>query len=214
MNEFQAWHNDALGAKAVEALSKNNFRATYVKTKQEAVDKVLSLIPEDAAVGFGGSWTTQAELGLHTILEKRGNTIYNHGKPGLTMEESLAIRRKQLTCDVFLTSTNAVTLDGKLVNVDGSGNRVAAMIFGPKKVVIVAGVNKIVSDVAEAENRITLHAAPLNNKRLNKAHPCTATGICMDCQAPDRICNVTTIIRKSMPATEMHIVIVGEELGF
>ena len=214
MSEIQAWHNEALGAKAVEALGKNNFKASYVKTRQEAVDKVLSLIPADASVGFGGSWTTQNELGLHTTLEKRGNTIYNHGVPGLTPEESLAIRRKQLTCDVFLTGTNAITLDGKLVNVDGSGNRVAAMIFGPKKVVIVAGVNKIVRDVDAAEERIALHAAPMNNKRLNKAHPCTAAGICMDCQSPSRICNVTTIIRKSMPATDMHIIIVGEELGF
>ncbi len=214
MNDFKAWHVDTLGAKAAEALSKNNFKASYVKTGKEAVDKVLSLIPADASVGIGGSWTTSAELGLPALLEGRGNTVLNHGKPGLSPEESLATRRQQLTCDVFLTGTNAVTLDGKLVNVDGSGNRVAAMIFGPKKVVVVAGVNKIVRDVDEAERRIELYAAPLNNKRLSRPNPCTTTGVCMDCQTPTRICNVTTILRKALPATELHVIIVGEELGF
>jgi hypothetical protein len=214
MNDFQAWHNEALGAKAVEALNKNNFQASYVKTRQEAIDKVLSLIPADASVGIGGSWTTSADLGLPAVLEGRGNTVLNHGKSGLTPEESLVIRRKQLTCDVFLSGTNAVTLDGKLVNVDGSGNRAAAMIFGPKKVVIVVGINKIVRDVEEAERRIELYAAPLNNKRLGKNNPCTTTGMCMDCQSPGRICNVTTIIRKRLPFTDTHVIIVGEELGF
>lgn len=214
MNDFKAWHNDTLGAKAVEALAKNNFQASYVKTRKEAIDKVLSLVPADAAVGIGGSWTTAADLGLPAILEGRGNTLYNHGKPGLSPEEAVAIRRQQLTCDVFLTGTNAITLDGKLVNVDGTGNRVAAMIFGPKKVIIVAGVNKIVRDVDEAERRIELYAAPINNKRLGKTNPCTTTGMCMDCQSPGRICNVTTIIRKRLPFTETHVIIVGEELGF
>ena len=214
MNDYLAWHAEALGAKAVEALNKNNFKATFVKTRQEAIDKVLALTPADAKVGIGGSWTTSADLGLPGILEGRGNTVWNHGKPGLSAEEVLDIRRKQLTCDVFLTGTNAVTLDGKLVNVDGTGQRVAAMIFGPKKVVIVAGVNKIVRDVEEAERRIELYAAPLNNKRLNRPNPCTTTGICMDCQGPTRICNVTTILRKCSPLTETHVIVVGEELGF
>lgn len=214
MNEFQAWHNDTLGGKVVEALNKNNFKASYVKTRQEAIDKVLALIPADATVGIGGSWTTSTDLGLPGVLEGRGNIVLNHGKPGLSPEETVAIRRQQLASDVFLTGTNAVTLDGKLVNVDGTGNRVAAMMFGPKKVVIVAGVNKIVRDVAEAERRIELHAAPLNNKRLNRPNPCTTTGICMDCQGPTRICNITTILRKCSPLTETHVIIVGEDLGF
>jgi hypothetical protein len=214
MNEFSSWHNDTLGAKAVEALNKNNFKASYVKTRKEAVEKVLELIPAGATVGFGGSWTTQGDLDLPAILEKRGHTLYNHGKPGLTPEQALELRHKQLSCDVFLTGSNAVTLDGKLVNVDGAGNRVAAMMFGPKKVVIVAGVNKIVRDVDEAERRIELYAAPINNKRLGKPNPCTQTGICMDCQAPTRICCITTILRKKPMLTDIQVIIVGEELGF
>lgn len=214
MNEFQSWHNDTLGAKAVEALNKNNFNAVYVKTRQEAIDQVLSLIPQDATIGVGGSWTINVELGISALLEDRGHTVYNHNKPGLSPEESLDLRRKELTSDVFLSGTNALTLDGKLVNVDGAGNRVAAMIFGPKKVIIVTGVNKIVRDVAEAERRIELHAAPINNKRLSRPNPCTQTGVCMDCQGPTRICNVTTILRKRPAAVEFHVVVVGEELGF
>jgi L-lactate utilization protein LutB len=214
MNDFKNWHADTIGAKAVAALNKNNFNACYVKTRKEAIDHVLGLIPGGATVGMGGSWTTQAELSLDKTLEERGNTVYNHGKPGLTPEQVADCRHKQLSCDVFLVGSNAVTLDGKLVNVDGAGNRVAAMIFGPKKVVVVAGINKIVRDVAEAEKRIELYAAPLNNRRLAKPNPCVQTGICMDCQGPTRICNITTIIRKRPVLTEFHVVIVGEELGF
>lgn len=126
----------------------------------------------------------------------------------------MEIRRKQLTCDVFLTGTNAVTIDGRLVNTDGVGNRVAAMIFGPKKVIIAVGINKIVKDIAEAEKRIKLYAAPMNNKRLNLPNPCIRTGECMDCQGPTRICNVTTILNKRPMLTDIHIFVVGEDLGF
>lgn len=213
MHEFKAWSNDTLAAKAAEALTKNNFGATYVKTSQAATEKILSLIPEGATIGAGGSWTV-AELGVLEELEKRGHTVYNHNKPGLPANEVLAFRHAQLSCDVFICGTNALTLDGKLVNVDGVGNRVASMMFGPKLVIIVAGINKIVRNVEEAEKRIELLAAPINNKRLNRPNPCTTAGMCMDCQGPTRICNMTTIIRKRPPLTPMQIIIVGEELGF
>jgi L-lactate utilization protein LutB len=213
MNEFKSWSNDALGAKATEALAKNNFGSSYAKTRQEAAEKVLSLIPAGATIGVGGSWTTM-ELGVLDELQKRGHTIYNHNIAGLPADEVMSLRRAELTCDVFLCSTNALTLDGKLVNVDGVGNRVAAMIFGPKQVIVVAGVNKIVRNVDEAERRIEMLAAPLNNKRLNRPNPCTVAGMCVDCQGATRICNITTIIRKRPPATPMQIIVVGEELGF
>jgi hypothetical protein len=214
MNEYQSWHTDTIGAKAVEALTKNNFKASYVKTRQEAVEQVLALIPKDATVGAGGSWTTLDDLSLGDLLEQRGHTVYNHNKPGLTPEQILDCRHKQQACDVFLSGSNAITLDGQLVNVDGIGNRVAAMIFGPKKVIVIAGINKIVRDVAEAERRIELYAAPINNKRLNRPNPCTQTGVCMNCQGPTRICNITTIIRKKPTITDFHVIIVGESLGF
>jgi L-lactate utilization protein LutB len=213
MKEFKEWHIDTLGAKAVEALTKNKFTATYVKTREEAVRQITELIPTDATVGVGGSWTIQ-EIGLDAALEARGNTMLNHNAPGLSPKESLAIRHKQLACDVFITGTNALTLDGELVNVDGSGNRVASMIFGPQQVIVIAGINKIVRDIVDAQNRIELYAAPINNKRLNKPNPCVKAGECMDCQGPTRICNVTTILHRQPSAIKIHVFVIGEELGF
>lgn len=213
MSDFKAWHNDTKGAKVVEALRKNHFDATYVKTKEEAVAEILELVPSEGAVGFGGSWTLQ-ELGIAGLLEQRGNTVLNHNKPGLSPEEAGAIRKQQLTSDAFLTSSNAVTLKGELVNVDGAGNRVAAMIYGPKKVIVVVGVNKIVRDLDAAVSRIQQIAAPMNNKRLARPNPCVTTGECMDCQGPTRICNVTTILHKRPVLTDLHVIVVGEELGF
>lgn len=105
MNEFRAWHADTLGAKAVDALAGNGFTASYFPTRQEAVEKILSLIPREATVGIGGSWTINGELGLGDLLEDRGNIVYNHNKPGLSQEQSLDLRRKELTSDVFLTGT-------------------------------------------------------------------------------------------------------------
>jgi L-lactate utilization protein LutB len=213
MKDIKTWHNDVTGAKVVEALHKNGFQAMYCKSRAEAAEEILRLIPESGTVGLGGSWTV-GELGVVDTLRERGNTILNHSAPGLTSEERMQVRRAQLTCDVFLTGSNAVTMDGRLVNTDGNGNRVAAMIFGPGKVIVVAGINKVARDVAEAEDRIRRVAAPMNNKRLNTPNPCVKTGVCMDCQGPTRICNVTTILNRRPGSTDMHVMIVGEELGF
>jgi hypothetical protein len=176
------------------------------------LDKLLELIPVDASIGFGGSVTLDA-LGIVAKLEQRGNPVLNHTKPGLSPQEAKAIRRQQLLSDVYLSGTNAVTLDGKLVNVDAVGNRVGAMLFGPDKVYIVVGINKVVKDVAEAEDRVRLWASPPNNKRLGYPNPCAQTGVCTDCQGPTRICNVTTIMHKRPKMTDVHVIVVGEELG-
>lgn len=203
----------ALGLRTVEALQKNRFNATYYKNAQDALDALLSIIPTDATVGIGGSWTLM-QLGLPEKLEARGNKVYCHHKPGLSPEEILDIRRKQLTCDVFLTSTNALTEDGRLVNTDATGNRVAAMIFGPKKVIVLAGINKIVPTIEAAQERIRSTAAPMNNKRLNRPNPCVQTGYCVDCQGPTRLCNVTTVLHKKPPASDINVWVIGEELGY
>ena len=213
MKKFIQWHNDVFGEKVVKALAKNNFQAYYVANRAEAVSKVLSLIPAGATIGVGGSWTLK-ELAIPDQLEKQGHEVFDHNRPGLTMEQSVALRHKELSCDVFISSTNAITLDGQLVNTDGSGNRVAAMSFAPKKVIVVVGVNKIVSDLDAAMERIELYAAPINNKRLNRPNPCTVTGICMDCQGPARICNITTILHKKPGAILFTVILVGETLGF
>ena len=121
------------------------------------------------------------------------------------------MRRQHFLADVYLSGTNAVTLDGKLVNVDATGNRVGAMLFGPDKVFIVVGINKVVKDVAEAENRVKVWASPPNNKRLGYPNPCAQTGICVDCQGPSRICNITTIVHKKPLMTDVRKMICSNE---
>ncbi len=213
MKQFIQWHHDVFGEKVVKALEKNNFNAYYVAGRNEAIEKALSLIPAGTSIGVAGSWTLK-ELGLPEKLAGLGHEVYDHNKPGLTPEESMALRRKEQSCDVFLSGTNAITLDGQIVNTDGSGNRVAALSFGPKKAIVIVGVNKIVSDLDAAMERIEMFAAPVNNKRLDRPNPCTLTGVCMDCQGPARICNITSILHKKPPAIDFHVIIVGEDLGF
>ncbi len=213
MDSNLQWHGEVFGKRAVEALKKNNFNADFFSTREDLIKKLLELIPEKDVIGVGGSTTVQ-NLGILEILAKRGNLILDHNKAGLSPEEVLNLRRKQLTCDTFMTGSNAITLDGKLVNTDGVGNRVASMIFGPKQVIILAGTNKIVKDEEEARKRIRTIAAPINNKRLNRPNPCTVTGECMDCQGPTRICNITTILKKRPSLTPFSVFIINEELGF
>lgn len=208
-----AWHNDTLGKKVVEALKKNSFDAVYFSNRQEAVDYVLKYVSPGAEVGLGGSMTIQ-ELGLEEKMLAKGAHILNHNKSELSAEQKLEIRRRQLLSDVFLCSTNALTLDGVLVNIDGAGNRVAAMTFGPRKVIVVTGINKISEDVHAAFKRIKNNAAPKNNKRLNYPNPCVYTGTCMDCQGESRICRVYSILRRKPSASDITVVVIGENLGY
>ena len=211
MNAEGRYEAEAL--KAVEALKENRFLARYFPTADEAARELLAAIPREATVGIAGSWTLM-QLDIAAKLEERGNTVFCHHKPGLTPEEVMATRRAQLTCDVFLTGTNAITADGRLVNMDATGNRVAAMMFGPKKAFVLTGANKIVPGIHEAMERIRTTAAPQNNRRLNRPNPCVQSGQCMDCQGPTRLCNITTVLHKKPPASTIHVWIIGEELGY
>lgn len=211
--EIVSWYIEKISRHVVEALRGNGFNAYFVKNKEEAVKKVLELVPQDAKVGIGGSMTIR-ELKLGEILAERGCKVFRHDIPGLSQEEKNRIRREELTSDVFLASANAVTLDGKIVSMDGTGNRVASMAFGPKKVILVVGINKIVKDVESAIWRIKNVAAPMNAKRLKRDVPCVEGGLCTDCDGPGRICNVLLILEKKPTLTDYHIILVGEELGF
>ena len=213
MNDLIEWRNDVIGRRAVDTLNGHNFHACYFGNRQEALGYVLQLIPKGATIGMGGS-RTGMQLGLWEVLAERGHEMFNHNQEGLSKEEKIAQRYKQLTCDVFLTGANAITLTGEIVNRDAFGNRVAAMMFGPKKVIIIAGTNKIVRDVAEADKRIKMYSAPMNVKRYEMPNPCLKTGECMDCNSPTRACNITTILSRRPPLTDIHIVILGENLGF
>jgi len=216
LHNVKKWHLEKKVERTLAALRKNGFDAMHIPSRKEAVTRVLELVPPDALVGVGGSVTVR-ELGLLESLRRRGNKIADHWEArqkGLPPEVVMKTRRLLLTSDVLLTSTNAVTEEGYLVNTDHAGQRVAAMIFGPKKVIIVAGMNKIVRDVDEALERIKNVAAPMNAKRLDVKVPCTVTGICSNCDSPNRICNVTTIIERKPIHTDVTFILLGEALGY
>jgi L-lactate utilization protein LutB len=207
------WRSEALANRAIAALKKNSFDAVYFPDTEGASAFIMNFVQAGTAVGFGGSMTIK-DMGIQDKVKAKGGVVLDHGAPGLSPEETLAIRRRQLTCDLFLSGTNALTLDGCLLNIDGCGNRVASMIFGPKKVIVVAGINKICKDLEDAHEHVKLFANPLNNKRLNRPNPCTKTGVCMDCQGESRICNIYSILKRRPSATDMTIVIVGKSLGY
>ncbi|MGD0153743.1 MAG: lactate utilization protein [Thermacetogeniaceae bacterium] len=207
------WHDATIGGRVVEALKKNGFEAVYFPHRQEAVKFVLDFVAPGMSVGLGGSATIK-QLGIPEQAREKGADILDHGQPDLSPEEKQDVRRRELVCDLFLSSANAITLDGCLVNVDGNGNRVAALSFGPKKVIVVAGVNKICHDIDAAFERISTYAAPMNNKRLGLANPCTTTGVCMNCDSKSRICRIYSVIKKRPMSTDFTVVLVGESLGY
>jgi len=212
MHEGKRWNKDQRIQRTLAALKKNGFQTFFASTRRDAREKALSLIPSNAIVGVGGSVTIR-EINLIDSLTTRGNTVVQHWSPP-SGEDSVTTMRKEIGSDIFLASSNAVTEDGKLINTDGTGNRVAAMTFGPRKVIVIAGINKIVKDAAEGIQRVKNVAAPMNARRLNIKTPCTVTGVCTDCDSPDRICRVTTIIEKKPNETDVTVILVGEELGF
>lgn len=199
------------GPKVVEALTKRHFEAYYVSTKEEALAKALEIIPKDHSISWGGSMSVD-EIGLKQKLEERGNVLIDRDK-GTTPEERDELMLKALGCGTFLMSSNAITEKGELFNIDGKANRVAALCFGPKNVVIIAGMNKVVPDLTAAYKRVRGFAAPANSQRFNINTPCKLTGECADCTSPDCICNQLVTTRLCKPAGRIKVVLVGEELG-
>jgi len=192
----------------IRNLEKRNMKGYYCETAEEAKSLVLSMINDEDVVSWGGSVTVD-QIGIKEELKNVINTAA--AKP----EEAVALRKQALLVDVFLTSTNAITMEGELVNIDGMGNRVAAMCFGPDKVIVVAGANKIVKDEAAAIARIKTDACPPNCIRLMKKTPCAVTGECGDCMIPgNTICAYTVTTRFSNFPDRIHVVLVNENLGF
>ncbi|MFQ6086759.1 MAG: lactate utilization protein [Candidatus Bathyarchaeia archaeon] len=211
MHQVKKWYTDQKVQRTLAALKRNGFQTFFVSTRADALDKVLSLISSNADVGIGGSVTIR-EIKLIEALTARGNAVFQHW---LQPEENVpTVMRRQLNSDVFVASSNAVTEDGKLINIDKAGNRVAATIFGPRKVILVIGINKIVKDVEEGIRRARNVAAPMNARRRRDKIPCATTGVCTDCEAPDRMCRVIAIIEKKPSRTDLTVILVGEKPGF
>ncbi|MDR7857018.1 lactate utilization protein [Tissierella sp.] len=189
-------------------LKRNSFEVKMFNNIVEAKEELLSQIKLEESVGMGGSITVQ-EMELYEDLRDRGNDVYWHWKKDI--ENAI---NKAKNADTYITSTNAITMDGKLVNMDGNGNRVGAMIYGHKDVYILVGKNKICSDYEAARERIKNIAAPMNAKRLNLNTPCVHTGKCIDCDSPQRICKAEVILHRNPGSTKIHIYLIDEELGY
>lgn len=213
-HDLVLWTHERKCLKAVDSLVNNGFGAVYCATPQEAFDYIVTESAEAASVGFGGSMSIVG-LEIEPRLREMGKEILNHASPGLSRDERLDAMRRQLTCDLFLSGTNALTLSGELVNIDATGNRAAAMFFGPRKVIVVAGRNKLVDGTAhDAIKRVKNRATPPNARRLNFKTPCATTGFCSDCDSPDRLCRVTTVIDRKPRFTDVRVLVVNADLGF
>lgn len=197
-------------------LESNGFIVTLLSDLQAAVGYFKdTLLPEISpqSVSVGGSETV-THSGIYDILNSSGLKFINPYAAGLSPEESMECRRQGLLSDLYVCSTNALVRDGSLLNLDGVGNRVSALAFGPKKVVLLVGRNKICDDLDTAISRIKEFAAPANNIRIGKKNPCTKTGYCMDCKGPERICNIWTLMARCAPKGRIHILLINEDLGF
>ena len=203
---------DKAGAKVAEALNKRYFEAYYCSDRAEALEKILELIPQDHVVSWGGTATVD-ELGVKEALRQRGQAVIDRDT-AKDAQERQQMLKQALTCDTFLMGSNAISADGQLVNIDGTGNRVAALCFGPTQVVVVAGMNKVAGDLDGAMRRAREVAAPMNAQRFPLKTPCVANGLCGDCKGPDSICAQIVITRMCKPAGRIKVVLVGEDLGF
>lgn len=210
MPKRQFYRNQAQSI--IKKLEHRKMEGYYCETKEEAKEKFLELVGSDKkSICYGGSMTLD-ELGLKEAVEAAGHDLIRR-ENYKTPEEKKECAAKQVTADVFMTSTNAITLDGELVNIDGAGNRVCFLIYGPETVIVVAGMNKVVTDVESGIKRIRDFAAPPNTVRLNCDTPCAKTGRCADC-INDTICCTTVVTRVSRVPGRIKVILVGEELGY
>ena len=196
----------------VNHLKSRHFDAWYCATKEEALAKALELIPEGSTVGWGGTASAQ-QIGLTDALN-RGNYHTIDRDRLATREEKEQAAKDCLFADYFLTGANALSMDGEMVNIDGNGNRVAAIIYGPQNVLVIAGMNKVMDDLDAAVHRARTVAAPINKQRFDSNTPCGVTGVCADCKSESCICNHIVVTRHCRPVGRIKFILVGENLGF
>lgn len=196
----------------IKNLESRHFEAYYCKTKEEALEKALSLIPNGSSVGWGGAMSAQ-QIGLLDAVNQGDYVALDRDKAANPQERD-EIQRKCLMADWFITGANAISLDGQMVNIDGNGNRVAAIVYGPRQVLVIAGMNKVMDTLEAAVVRARTVAAPMNKQRFALQTPCEVTGSCADCKSDGCICNQILITRNCKPTGKIKFILVGEDLGF
>lgn len=211
MTDPKTKRNALLGTTLVKRLKQRAFDAYYCATKEEALQQALALISPEDVISWGGS-ATIAEIGL--LEHVRSHYTCIDRDTAKTPEERMELMRRGLLCDTFLMSANAITTAGELINIDGNGNRCAALIYGPKQVIVIAGLNKVTKTLPSAIDRAHETAATINIQRFNAQTPCTLTGVCADCNCDDTICNYIVVTRRSKPANKIKVILVGEDVGY
>lgn len=199
------------GELLVKNLKNRHFDAYYCKSKEDALKKALELIPNGASVGWGGAMSAE-QIGLLESV-RSGDYLALDREACKTPGEKEKLAHTCLGADVFVTGANALSLDGQMVNIDGTGNRVAAIVYGPKTVLVIAGMNKVMDSLEEAVRRARTVAAPYNQQRFQLPNPCTQTGTCADCKSETCICNQILITRHCRPVGRIKFILVGEDLG-
>ena len=212
MTQFEKQYYEKRGQQLVKNLNARFFEAYYCDNKEEAKKKALELIPEGSVVGWGGCLSAE-QIGLVDTM-RHGNYRAIDRDTAASPEERMELMRQCLLSDVFITGANAISMDGQMVNIDGMGNRVSAIVFGPKSVIVVAGMNKVVDTVEDAVVRARTVAAPTNKQRFPAPTPCMVTGTCANCKGEGSICNQFLITRSCRPAGRIKFILVGEDLGF
>lgn len=213
MDQFVEAHHRIHIEETVKALKQHAFDARAFDTRDEAVRFIMNQAENCRTVGVGGTMTVRA-LGVVELLETAGKTVYDNWKLKPGSSEELQCRKAQMTADLFLSSANAITMTGEIVNKEASGNRTNAMTFGPPQVIIVVGRNKIVPDLHAAFERIEYVAGPVRAMGMNRKTPCVKAGVCMDCDSPERICRITSILHRQPVYTKITVAILNEDLGY
>lgn len=213
MDKNVSWYIEKQVDKTINSLVRHNMEGHYVENHDQLLQILKDLIPEGSTVGIGDSMTL-FETGVIEFLRDGKFNFLDKYNDELSVDDKKNLYIQNFSADTFICSTNAITVNGELYNIDGNGSRVAPMIYGPRQVIVVAGFNKIVNDLAEAEKRVRQYAAPIDAKRLNKDTPCTSLGKCIDCNSPNRICNDFVIIKGQFTKGRIKVIIVGEVLGY
>ena len=209
----QEQRNELLAARLIKSLNRRNMEAYYCPTAEEAVKCVSTLIEDGSSVTWGGSTSVQ-QLGLPEVLRNRGTLEVLDRDLVQLPEEKQDIYLRAFTADVYLTSANAISEDGVIVNIDGNGNRVAAITWGPKKVIFIIGLNKVAQTVEAALSRARATAAPINAQRFDINTPCHVDGVCHNCNSPECICSYVHFLRNCRNKGRHVVVLVGEDLGY